>query len=84
MASPDPTEHDRRMTRLEETVGFVDHTAAQLGEQIIAMNRELAAMSRRVALLERRLSDLQDGSVDAAPLVPPPHSAGPDIPREPL
>lgn len=72
------------MTRLEEAVGFVDHTAAQLGEQIVALNRELAAMSRRIAALERRLTDLQEGAVDAAPLVPPPHSAGPDIPKDPL
>jgi uncharacterized coiled-coil protein SlyX len=77
---PDTAE---RLTRLEEAVGFADRNAEQLSEQVIALNREVASLARRLAMLERRMADLQDGVTDA-PLVPPPHSAGPDVPKEPL
>lgn len=80
---PDPNA-DARLTRLEEAVGFVDHTAQQLSTEIAAINREVAGLVRRLTSLERRLNELNDTITDAAPLVPPPHSAGPDVPRDPL
>lgn len=80
---PDPTHH-ARLTRLEETVGFVDHTASQLSGEIAALNREVTGLVRRLSALERRLTELNSTMTDAAPLVPPPHSAGPDVPRDPL
>ncbi|MCC5824339.1 MAG: SlyX family protein [Phycisphaerales bacterium] len=77
---PDPD----RLTRLEEAVGFIDHTANQLSGEIAALNREVAHLTRRLESLERRLGELHDAVVDAPPVVPPPHSAGPDVPRDPL
>ncbi len=79
-----PHEYDRRLTRLEEAVGFTDRTGEQLNEQIVALTREIGSLSRRLASLERRLTDLHDSITEAAPVVPPPHSAGPDVPRDPL
>ena len=78
--APDPD----RLTRIEEMVGFVDHTAGQLSGEIANLNREVAALARRLGSLERRLGELHDAVTDAPPNVPPPHSAGPDIPRDPL
>lgn len=75
---------DTRLTRLEEAVGFVDHTAQQLSTEIAALNREVSGLARRLASLERRLTELNDTITEAAPVVPPPHSAGPDVPRDPL
>jgi uncharacterized coiled-coil protein SlyX len=83
-AHDDPHGHDRRLTRLEEAVGFTDRTGEQLSEQIVALNREVGSLSRRLANLERRLTDLHDSITEAAPVVPPPHSAGPDVPKDPL
>jgi uncharacterized coiled-coil protein SlyX len=80
---PDPTDNPR-LTRLEEAVGFVDHTAQQLSTEIASLNREVAGLVRRLSSLERRLNELNDTITDAAPMVPPPHSAGPDLPRDPL
>lgn len=83
MTTP-PDDQHHRLTRLEETVGFIDHTSGQLSEQIAAVSKEIAAVSRRLASLERRLLDLTDAITEAPPVVPPPHAAGPDIPRDPL
>lgn len=80
----DHHDHDARLTRLEEAVGFTDRTGEQLNEQIVALNREVGSLSRRLASLERRLTDLHDSITEAAPVVPPPHSAGPDVPKDPL
>lgn len=80
--APEP---DGRLTRLEESVGFVEHHAGQLSEEVRSLGREMAALARRMSALERRLLDLTDSAADAASLnVPPPHSAGPDVPRDPL
>jgi uncharacterized coiled-coil protein SlyX len=83
-AHHDPRDHETRLNRLEEAVGFADRTGEQLSEQIVALNREMGSLSRRLANLERRLTDLHDSITEAAPVVPPPHSAGPDLPKEPL
>lgn len=77
---PDPD----RINRLEETVGFIDHTSGQLSEQIAAISQEVSSLARRLQSLERRLIDLTDAVTEAPPNVPPPHSAGPDVPRDPL
>ncbi|MEM9372278.1 MAG: SlyX family protein [Planctomycetota bacterium] len=74
----------RRLDRLEETVGFMDHTSGQLSDQIAAVSKEISVLSRRLGALERRLLDLTDAVTEAPPVVPPPHSAGPDVPRDPL
>ncbi len=83
---PDPDQHteERRIERLEEAVGFIDHNSGQLGEQIAAISQEVSSLSRRLLALERRLLDLTDAVTEAPPHVPPPHAAGPDVPRDPL
>lgn len=75
---------DARINRLEETVGFIDHTSSQLSDQIASIGMQVSSMARRIESLERRLLDLTDAVTEAPPNVPPPHSAGPDIPRDPL
>jgi uncharacterized coiled-coil protein SlyX len=75
---------DDRLTRLEEAVGFVDHVSSQLSGEIAAINREVAALARRLGALERRLTEIKDAVTEAPPVVPPPHAAGPDVPRDPL
>ncbi len=80
----DADAHARRLLHVEESLGFTDRTVEQLSEQIVALHREVGQLSRRLSSLERRLTDLQDGVTEAAPLVPPPHSAGPDVPKDPL
>lgn len=81
---PHQSPDHERITRLEEAVGFIDHTSTQLSGEIAAINREVAGLARRLTALERRLTELNDSITDAAPVVPPPHSAGPDVPRDPL
>ena len=90
-SDPSPThaghgarQDDARLVRLEEAVGFADHTTQQLSTEIAALNREVSGLARRLASLERRLTELNDTITEAAPVVPPPHSAGPDVPRDPL
>lgn len=83
VAPPGPDDN-ARVTRLEEAVGFIDHASGQLGREVAAVNREVALLSRRLELLERRLLDVANGVGEAPPMTPPPHSAGPDISREPL
>ncbi len=84
MQSHPPDEHSQRLTRLEESVGFIDHTSSQLSAEIAAISREIAGLSRRLAALEKRMLDLTDAVTEAPPVVPPPHSAGPDVPKDPL
>lgn len=77
--------HDAaRFDRLEETVGFIDHTSSQLSEQIASISKEVSSLARRLQSLERRLLDLTDAVTEAPPMVPPPHAAGPDVSRDPL
>lgn len=80
-AQPDP---HQRLTRLEETVGFIDHTSNQLSSEIASVSREVAGLARRLAALEQRLLDLTDAITETPSVVPPPHSAGPDVPKDPL
>lgn len=82
--APESRSHAERFDKLEESVGFIDHTSEQLSGQIAAVSKEVNALSRRLMTLERRLLDLTDAVTEAPPAVPPPHSAGPDVPRDPL
>lgn len=80
----DPTDHAARLTRLEESLGFIDHTSGQLSREIATLGNEVTGLSRRLAALERRLTELNNTITDTPPHVPPPHSAGPDVSRDPL
>ena len=79
-----PEISQNRITKLEESVGYTDHTIDQLSTEIAKVNQLVLALSNRLVSLESRLSDLHSRVGEDVPNVPPPHSAGPDIPKEPL
>ncbi len=72
-----------RVTRLEESVMFTDQTSEALSEEIRNIARSIEALARRLGTLETRLTEIADREQEPG-LVPPPHSAGPDISRDPL
>ena len=73
-----------RIQRLEETVAHSDHLTNTLSSEIHELNKTVLQMAARLSRLESRLVDLNSKLADDPGQVPPPHSAGPDIPREPL
>lgn len=77
---PDP----QRIQKLEETVAHNDHLTNALSVEIHELNKTVLQLVSRLSRLESRLIDLNAKLADDPGLVPPPHSAGPDIPREPL
>tara|TARA_R110002073_G_scaffold1715_3_gene12383 strand:+ start:139253 stop:139516 length:264 start_codon:yes stop_codon:yes gene_type:complete len=79
-----PNGHGNRIEKLEETSGYADRHIEILSAEIAQMNKVVLEMSRRLMQLESRLSELNDRVSDDPGNVPPPHSAGPDIPKEPL
>ena len=74
-----------RIDKLEESLGFIEHDGTKLRDQIDDLSRAVFDLTQRLDSLETRLVELRDqvGTEDRG-LEPPPHSAGPDIPREPL
>jgi len=82
--SPEPLNHDDRLDKLEETAGYSDRQIEILSGEVAQINRIMVELSRRFAHIESRLSELNDRVAEDPGNVPPPHSAGPDIPKEPL
>ncbi len=82
--SPDPSDnvHDR-VTRLEETAMFTDQTNEALSDEIRIIAKSIETLVRRLGALETRLTQIADREQEPG-LEPPPHSAGPDISRDPL
>ena len=80
----DENQNQDRIHKLEESVGFQDHTLGILSNEVTEINKLMIALSRRLAVLESRLSEIDDRVGDDPGNVPPPHSAGPDIPKDPL
>lgn len=78
-------EFEDRVQNLEHAAGYADRHIEVLSGEVAELSKSVMALTRRLAHLESRLSDLNDrvGQQDPGN-VPPPHSAGPDIPREPL
>ena len=72
-----------RVQRLEETVTFSDQTSDALGEEIRTIARSVEFLVRRLDALEARLTQIADRDQDPG-LEAPPHSAGPDISRDPI
>ncbi len=83
---PDGKERDNtaRIQKLEETIAFSDHTTSELNSEIHQLNKTVLDLVRRLSSIETRLIDLNNRLDDDPGDVPPPHSAGPDIPRDPL
>lgn len=77
---PDP----ERMQKLEESVAHNDHLTNALSSEIHELNKTVLDLVSRLARIESRLIDLNSKLEEDPGQVPPPHSAGPDIPREPL
>ncbi|MEZ6244303.1 MAG: SlyX family protein [Phycisphaerales bacterium] len=76
---------DARVTRLEESALFADRAVDALNEAIREVTGAIDRLSRRIEALESRLEEVAEESQRGDPgLEPPPHSAGPDIPRDPL
>lgn len=76
MATPD--DHDR-LIRIEERLGFTDHTVDQLSGELARAYTLIDRLNRRVADLERRVGVVETGAGESAgtdPLEVPPHSAG--------
>jgi len=76
--------HEDRIARLEEASGYSDHHIEILSAEIAEINKAMLALARRNGQLEARLSELNNRVGEDAGQVPPPHSAGPDFPRDPL
>ena len=78
-------EHSDKLDQLEETLGFLELQNGRSQEQFDELSKAVHELGKRMQRLESRLVDLNDRLESQDPgLVPPPHSAGPDIPRDPL
>ncbi len=81
--SNQPNPEDR-ILKLEESSGYTDHHIEILSGEIAQINKAMLGLTRRFSQIEARLSEISDRVGEDAPNVPPPHSAGPDIPKDPL
>ena len=82
MTNPEHEINDR-VQRLEESAMFADQTSEALSDEIRSIAKSIEALARRLGVLESRLTEIANREQDPG-LEPPPHSAGPDISREPL
>lgn len=73
-----------RIERLEHASGYAERHIEILSAEIAEMNKSVMVLTKRLAQIETRLVDLNDRVGEDPGNVPPPHSAGPDIPRDPL
>jgi uncharacterized coiled-coil protein SlyX len=68
--SPDdipPLADDARIQRLEEALGFTEHTVDELSDQVRALGTQMDACLRRLTALENRLAAMQNGQGDPEP-----------------
>jgi uncharacterized coiled-coil protein SlyX len=79
-------EHNQndRVEKLELSAAFTERHIEVLSEEIAQLNKAMATMVRRLERLESRLIEINDKVGETPPMVPPPHSAGPDVSRDPL
>lgn len=74
----------QRVEQLEHASGFADRHIEILSGEVAQLNKAIVLLTTRIQRLESRLVELNSKVGEEPPHVPPPHSAGPDIPREPL
>lgn len=76
----------RRLERLEEDRAFDERRGEQLSDEVAALGRRVLDLAGRLERLEGRLESVSSrvGELGDAGVVPPPHSAGPDVPKEPI
>lgn len=92
LMSPDqPTQsesnqaNDDLLNKLEEAVGYLEVDGTRAREQFDELSKAVHELSSRMQRLEARMMDLNSRIETPDPgLVAPPHSAGPDITRDPL
>jgi len=85
--SQDPLQNSEsdRLNNLEESLGYLEVDGGRAREQFDVLSKAVHELSGRMQRLESRLMDLNNRIETPDPgLVAPPHSAGPDIPRDPL
>jgi len=82
MSTHEPGE--RRLERLEHVSGYSERNIEILSGEVAELNRIISALTKRLSQLESRLIELNERVGEEPPNVPPPHSAGPDIPKDPL
>ena len=77
------------MGQIEEASAFTDRSVEVLGDEVSQLHAKLREASKRISVLEDRLGRLTDridaglAQDDDAPDIEfPPHSAGPDVPRD--
>jgi len=77
-----------RLSQFEESLAYIENDTTRSREQFDELSKAVHELSGRMQRLESRLMDLHTriesaDQIDPG-LVPPPHSAGPDISRDPL
>lgn len=84
-ASPEDKQNER-LERLEEDRAFEERRSEQLSGEIAELGRRVLELAQRLERLEGRMESMNNrvGELTDAGVVPPPHSAGPDVPRDPL
>lgn len=83
MGSDGETNTDR-IEQLEIALGYADRSIEVLSDEVAKLNKAMDLLIRRIERLESRLVEINDKVGETPPVVPPPHSAGPDVPRDPL
>lgn len=60
-----------RVQRLEEALGFAEHTSEQLSQEIRELGSRLRDMQKRLDQLERRVGTVDERIDKIGPMVPP-------------
>jgi len=83
---PTPNELERRITDLEQAHAFAERQNEQLNESLTEIGQRVMSLVARVKKLETRLEGVADrvGEFTDRGVEAPPHSAGPDVSRDPL
>lgn len=79
-------ELERRVASLEDSLPFADRRSEQLDEALTELGQRVMLLVARVKKIETRLEGVADrvGEFADRGVEAPPHSAGPDVSREPL
>ncbi len=86
MSSNQP-QSDDRIEQIEESLGYLEIDNTRAREQFDVLSKAVHELSGRMERLESRLMDLNsrlDQAESDPGVVALPHSAGPDISRDPL
>jgi len=74
-----------RIDSLEESLGYLEVDGGRAREQFDELSKAVHELGSRMQRLEARMLDLNSRIETPDPgVVAPPHSAGPDITRDPL